>query len=613
MVRCLVMLSLMLLSSLGFSQKDDAELVNQEADVLIKNGKLYNTLTYEIKINNRSGERFTKVSLPYSKMVKISGLEAYIKDFTGTIVKRLQKSDVTDKSAIADGTLYADEFVKEFTLKHNVYPYSIVYSYHYQADEFINIINWMPVVSMDIPTKKARLRLEVPVDYKILYQSQFIDTFRVDTVLPVIKYSWEASYTCIKKAEIYSPPFISFMPEVEIVPVSFKFDQHGSFDSWLSFGNWNYELQKGLSPLPQNEIIKIHSIIDGISDTGEKVKKLYHYLQDNTRYINITIETGGLKPYSASYVSENKYGDCKALSNYFKAVLEIAGIKSYYVLVKAGDPKTKINKDFPSQQFNHIIVCTPIENDTIWLDCTSDLPYNLLGTFTQDRDVFLIEKDQSHFVRTPALSKIDVNETRTVKISLFGLNKAVASFRNSYGGSKYESFLYLSHSVNETEKAKIFRNYFVEDGFELLDFTIADPNRDSSRIFLTYSGKTDKAYKNYGTDIIIEVLPFYIPAFEDPKNRLLPVQIDYPVNKTDTLEYEIPTGYSVKGVLRNEAIDTEFGTYRIRSVKNGRKIEIVKNFHLHPGSYPIDRYGDFYSFIRKVSDIEKNDKILTAK
>jgi hypothetical protein len=597
----------------AFTQNHDAELVYQETDISFKGGKLYKNLTYEIKINNRAGEKFTKVSIPYSNLIRISKLEADLKDISGTVIKKLQKSDITDKSAISDNSLYEDDFVREFTLKHNSYPYTIFYTYQLQEEEFLNIAYWIPVIDRKVPTLKAVLNVEVPADYKISYKNQFIDSFRADTSDLLIKYSWNTSYKDIIEPEIYAPPFNSLMPFVIIVPVLFNYDQPGSFESWSTFGDWHNNLLKGLSDLPQSEKNNILNLISGITGTKEKIKKLYNYLQDHTRYINITIETGGLKPYPASYVALNKYGDCKALSNYFKAVLECAGIQSFYTKVNAGDPKTLIDKKFPSQQFNHIILCVPVQNDTVWLDCTSDNPFNYLGTFTQDRDVFIIENGKSHFTRTPALSDRDVIEARKVVIRQNLQNQATAEFSDYYKGEEYESLFFLSHSVNESDKLRVFRNHFVEDGFELSDFSMTDPDRDTPGIFLTYSAWSNKVYRDYGNDLLIDVIPISIPQFEDPGKRKLPVQIDYPVFKSDTLEYEIPVGYASTGNFLNQEVKSEFGSYKIKSVLAGKKVEIIKSFLLYPGKYAIGKYSDFYNFIRKIIDIENTNKIVTTK
>ena len=117
---------------LSFSQDYDAELIVQQTNIEINNNKLTKDLYYEIKIYNRAGEKYTKITIPYSKLYKLSKIEAYIKDSNGRIVKKLKKSEIVERSSISNFSFYEDDFVKEFTLKHNSYPYTIVYSYQIQ-------------------------------------------------------------------------------------------------------------------------------------------------------------------------------------------------------------------------------------------------------------------------------------------------------------------------------------------------------------------------------------------------------------------------------------------------------------------------------------------------
>jgi hypothetical protein len=167
--------------------------------------------------------------------------------------------------------------------------------------------------------------------------------------------------------------------------------------------------------------------------------------------------------------------------------------------------------------------------------------------------------------------------------------------------------------VNEADRLQIFRNSVVRNGFELIDFNIPAPPRDSAEILLTYSARSGKIYKAYGKDLLIDVLPFSVPQFEDPKKRKLPVQLDFPVYKTDSLVYEIPSDYKAPDKLTNQSITCEFGKYQIKSVVTGNQVSVVKSFLLFPGKYSLDRYPDFYKFITKVNQIENNDIIVTSK
>lgn len=586
------------------AQESDAELILGETNITVFRDKLVKDFSYEIKINNRAGEKYTTVTIPYSKLNKLSNLEACIKDSDGKIIKKLKKIEIIERSSISDYSFYEDDFVKEFTLKHNSYPYTIVYSYQIQQSEFFYIDYWTPIIDTQIPTRKANLNVTVPVDYIISYTNQHVNSPDIDTIDNNLRYRWQASYTDIVKPEILSPSIHNFLPSVEITPNNFKFEIGGSFNSWNSYGDWQFELLQGLNELPDMEKSKILALIRGIKEDKEKIRVLYQYMQDATRYINITIETGGLKPYPASYVSLNKYGDCKALTNYFKSILDYIGIKSYYTKVYAGNPIKEIDKTFPSQQFNHVILYIPLADDDIWLDCTSDDAFNYLGTFTQNRDAFVIDKNNSRFMRTPALRPSDVLEIRKIDISYEPNQSSMVSFKNTYHGKTYEQLLDLERSFNNSDKMRILRNYFVNDGFELKDYTILKHHRDSLTIQLSYNASTQSIYRKYGNDILVSTIPFSLPEFEKPEDRKLPVQIDYPIFKIDTLVYEIPPGCELNKSLADYSDSTKFGQYTLECYKQKEQMVVIKSLLINTGFYPLSEYEDFYNFFQRIDKIE---------
>jgi len=336
-------------------------------------------------------------------------------------------------------------------------------------------------------------------------------------------------------------------------------------------------------------------------------------LQDATRYINISIEKGGMKPYPASYVAINKYGDCKALSNYFKSVLSYIGIPSFYTNIHAGDRIKKTDLNFPSMQFNHVILCVPLPNDTIWLDCTSDGPFNYLGTFTQNRQAFLIDSDNSHFAQTPFMTKEDVLDSRTIHVNSGTAGDLIANFHTVSRGESFESLSGLTRSASDSKTSQIIRKYLIESGFEMIDFKLIPSNRDSAFITLDYTAKADKLFKHYGNELLIPLIPFTIPAIKDPKNRKYPVQLDYPIYKKDTIEYQLPTGYQLSSLPKNQTINSKYGKYYIGFLKNKDNIEVVKSFVLNAGEYPLTEYNDFYRFVKQVYDIENSTYIVTKK
>jgi len=613
MNRLYILLLIIFQSTICFAQKHNAELIYKEENIKIKNGVLYKDFIYKIEINNRKGDIYNNISIAYSKLNKLSNIKASITDKNGKLIKELKRSNITSRSAISSISFYEDQYIKEFSLRHNTYPYTITYSYKLKQKEFLYIDYWTPILSYRIPTRKAVLNLEVPKGYILTQKSKLTDKFTVDSLESTIKYKWTASYQDLLKSELYSPAKISNIPSVILVPQNYKYEVKGSNKTWKSYGNWQYELIKDITGLPQKEKDKISELIKGITNEKEKIKTLYHYLQKETRYINISIETGGLKPYPASYVAKNKYGDCKALTNYFRSILKHIGIKSHYAKIHAGGKIKDIDKSIPSQQFNHAILCVPLKQDTLWIDCTSDNAFGYIGTFIQGRDIFLIDKDNSHFTKTPILSCTKVLNTKRIKIHLNKDNEAILSCKNIYQADNYETLSYISNSLKASRKPQIVSEYYTEDGFENIDYRINNENKDSTKIHLDYTAKSRKTYKQYGDDYLVKLLNMDIPLFEDLKERTQSIQIDYPTYEIDTIEYDCPQNYQFSEIPKLIKINSKYGQYQIEYHLDKDKLQVYKSFKLLAGKYKKDEYNDFYSFISRIYTNENKKYIVIEK
>src|SRR3989339_2013624 len=139
------------------AQNFDAELVSQKTDISLLNNKLIQNHYFEIRINNRNGEKYAKISIPYSKLNQVSKIEAYIQEDNGTIIRKLKKNEIIERSSISDYSFYEDDFVKEFTLKNNTYPYTIIYSYQSFQEEFLYLGYWSPILDRKVPTYFSNL------------------------------------------------------------------------------------------------------------------------------------------------------------------------------------------------------------------------------------------------------------------------------------------------------------------------------------------------------------------------------------------------------------------------------------------------------------------------
>ena len=596
-----------------FSQTYEAEVLNYQTQITLTDKKLTKTENVEIRINQRNGDRYAQISIPYSKITEITNFEAYIKDAWGNTVRQMKPADITDASSLDEISFYEDNMEKRVSLKHNTYPYTICYSYTTVQKSFINIDFWTPVLFTQIPTLRATFSFTASRYYPTFCREKDLKlekTFIGDSYI----YTCSSNYLSIIKNEEYSAAITNFIPYLIVVPKNFDYEIEGSYTSWLSFGNWLYDLMKDINTLPIQETSTISQLIGIEENEVEKVRILYHYLQDATRYINISIETGGLKPYPAQYVAYNKYGDCKALSNYFVALLNAVGIKSYYAVVYAGSPNKEIITDFPTaSQFNHAIVYVPLKEDTLWLDCTSKAAFNYLGTFTQNRLAFIVEKNNSRFLRTPRITPNEVAEERKIIISPQSTDFAKVNFLNRYKGEMYENLVYLKKNADANDLLPIIQEHFVSSGFNLLSYHIFSPNRDSTFYNLALETETQNVYRYYGNDLLVSNIPFTLPTFETPENRSLPLQFDFPIFKTDSLLYKFPSNYSLNKTPENLSFASDYGYYNLNFIPRGNNLLVVKNVCFYSGTYAIEEYELFYNFYKKVKEAEQEIFITLLK
>jgi hypothetical protein len=85
-----------------------------------------------------------------------------------------------------------------------------------------------------------------------------------------------------------------------------------------------------------------------------------------------------------------------------------------------------------------------------------------------------------------------------------------------------------------------------------------------------------------------------------PQDRKLPVQIDYPIYRKDTVIYQFPTGYKYSKSIDNKAVSGKFGQYKFDVYEEDGKLIVIKSMMVYAGKYPVSEYEDFYRFYDQI-------------
>ena len=601
---------LTLVSSVMSGKDHDCVVISNKVDISIRHQKRFERTEMLIQINSKEGEKAAEFKLYYSPGLKLTKLTAWIQDTAGQVIRKLEKKQIRVKSAFFHSTFYSDYMVKSFDLKYNHFPYQVHVEYYYETCEFLHIADWSPIDDPEVPTLKATLTVEIPIGYPVNILQQKITSPGIDTIDKIIRYTWRGEYIHLIKQETWRPPDDDLCPFVLIVPEQFEYGIKGSFASWQTYGDYIDGLMQDQGILPASEINTVKLLTSGIADTLTMIRKLFHYLQDNTRYIAVAVDIGGMKPYPASYVAQNKFGDCKALSLYMKSLLEVIGVPSFFTLVYGGDQPNAIHSDFPAQRFNHAILCLPYKSDTLWLDCTSkEYPLGYTSSFIQGRPALVVSKGKSKLVNIPFLNSEEVACTHTFHYTALDNESVEVSVHSIYKGPEFEKIAYYCAFGDKEQQRELAKDLLPFSNYELVNYTFTRKSTDAVSIAFDARLKVEGVLKTMEDRIIFTLPAVDIPTFEKIKSREYPVFSPYPTLNYDTIIIAIPAGMAVKLFPATE-LSCEMGTYKVSSSLDHNNMVIKRNVLIRRGKFGLDLYPDFYNWTVAIRSFERQNKNL---
>lgn len=330
------------------------------------------------------------------KSLLINNINAYLYDAGGKEIRHYKKKDMDDLP-YQDGVSFVnDERIKVGRFSYNRYPYTVEYEEEDDLNGFIGIGGWTPQYFFNSSVELSKYTIIAPRNYTFSYRmlNSKIEPF-VEEIDKANKksYTWQIQNLPANDEMPFSADYAIYAPRLLVSLGEIDIEGYkGNMTSWNEFGKFYGSLQKGRDVLPDEIKQKVQDLTKGLNDPREKVAVLYTFLQQNSHYVNVSLGIGGWQASEASYVATNKYGDCKALSNFMVAILKEAGIKANPVVIKGGEWTEDFITDFTYDPFNHVICCVPLEKDTIWLECTDQfLPPGYLSYFTSNRYGLLIE------------------------------------------------------------------------------------------------------------------------------------------------------------------------------------------------------------------------------
>ncbi|AWG25171.1 DUF3857 domain-containing protein [Flavobacterium kingsejongi] len=591
--------------------------LNQKV-VVISSRKSLNTKNKKvITVLNDNGLSHLGAYEYFDKSTRVKSIEAVVLNAAGKEIKKIRSKDFKE-SALSDGATITDNRIIALDYTPTEYPFTIVYESETESSNTAFIPSWYPINASFMSVENASISITTAAALGFKYKE--VNIAGNEGIIKEEKnntLTYKAQNLQAVKSEEYAPSFQNILPHVMFGLDNFNLEGvEGVATNWKEFGSWMYSnLLEGTDEIPAATQTKIKALVGDEKDPVKIAKIIYGYVQNKTRYVSIQLGIGGWKPMLAKDVDRLGYGDCKALSNYTRALLKVVNVPSYYTVIYGDTQRQDLQQDFVSMQGNHVILALPVGDKMYWLECTSQVsPFGFQGDFTDNRLALIVKPEGGEIIRTREYTMGDNTQISKGTYQIDEKGGITGTLQIKSKGTQYDNKYGYSGKSNE-DLNKFYKRYFGN----INNLKLKKINLSNNKEEIEFLEELTLEATEYG-NIAGGKLMFALNAFNQVngvpqryRNRNHPFEISRGFSDYDEVVIDLPKGYSIEAKPENFELKDAFGEYKTEYIViNENQLLYKRFFQTNGGSYQKDQYENFRKFRDQVARND-NAKIVLAK
>ena len=455
-------------------------------------------------------------------------------------------------------------------------------------NEFADYFGEVVYLQSDQPVQNAEYVLITPKKRKLY----------IDTKLPKLKREMKESgelrtyrFFAASVAPVVPEPAMPPWPEV------LGFIHVSTYSSWKDLGRWYWGLSKDQFDLDDRTRKLAREITKGKTSEIDKVKAVYKWVIDNTRYVALEFGIYGFKPRRCVQTIARGWGDCKDKATVIVTLLEELGIKSTIVILRTqlrGGFKSSVASLAP---FDHAIVYVP--SLKLYLDGTAEyagireLPKMDLGALG-----ILVNRGDSKLVRLsggdPKLNVL--KRERTAVVAADG--SAKLELVHTTSGVEAPGWR-RRYNAEATRKERVLGDMGQQyPGFSLAKdgVNVSDLSDYNKPVVMTVKGTAPSFARREGDRLSASVTPAVrlTSRYASLSKRRQDVRILGFSTIDETTTVRLPAGYKVLSMPEDKSIASRFGSASVKVEKTATQVKVIGKLSLKvtrvsPKDYPAFR------------------------
>ena len=608
-----------------------AVLLKEMNSTVSSDGKVTEVYNYAIRILRREGREYAYGSVGYIPDVgKVKDFKAWLIR-PGSETKKYGKDETIDTAA-AMNDVYNEYRVRSISATNDADTGSIfAYSYTLEDKSVFSQADFS--FQGSLPVLSSRFNLTLPEGWRA--DSATFNYAKIEPRVNGTNYTWELSNLAPVPWEPLSPSLTHLVPRLAVgyyPPANSPALSIKTFANWSEVAGWMSELEDPQVVVDDALARKAYELTALAKTEYDKIRAIAQYVQ-NIQYISIQTgigRGGGYRPHPSNEVFAKSYGDCKDKANLMRAMLKVVGITAIPVSIYAGDPNY-VREGWPSpQQFNHCIIAVKVSDQTLAntiinhptlgrlliFDPTDeqtpigDLPSTLQGSLA-----LIDAKTETNLVRMPT-TPAEMNQLeRTATLQLQADGAIAGQILEKANGQTAVQFRTQFRQLSKPEYTGMIERWLTS-GATSARLSKMEPSDHTNDGRFTLN--VEFSAQQYG-QLMQGRLMVFKPAVVSRREGLAltaptrrhPVVL--PANAySETVNVQLPTGFTVDEVPDPVKIETPFGSYATSyEVKDNqlvfRRQLSQKAMTIAPGDY--DTVRKFFESIRAA----ENAPVVLAK
>jgi tetratricopeptide (TPR) repeat protein len=351
-----------------------------------------------------------------------------------------------------------------------------------------------------------------------------------------------------------SPPFGELLGHVHV----------STYRSWEEMAAWYWGLVKDQFVADDDIRRRVVDVTRGLKDDRAKVRAIYDYVVQKTRYVALEFGIHGFKPYSCAQIFARGFGDCKDKATLIVTMLKELGIPATIVIVRTG-----LRGDFESTPaslapFDHAIAYVPSLD--LYLDGTAEYTGSA-ELPAMDRGAFSLQINEGHakLVHLPDAPASESVTSRKLEVIVAADGSAQIDALLTVTGANASGYRQRYHS-DVSRKQRITEDLAGDfAGLEVTTVDAPDIDNVEEKVALHVRAKARNLTRKEGDSMSIPLGPreHMVHDFAPLSQRRLDIRLPAMTTTENDWTVRLPPGMHVNRVPQASDVRSPFGDVRV--------------------------------------------------